>query len=58
MDLVDERTVLDDVHGRRTAAQWAERVKVNGESIDGLPALDPDHPAPSPRQRIMRRVKG
>ncbi len=48
MDLAGERTLLDDQHGRRTAAQWPERVKVNAQSIDGLPALHPDHPAPSP----------
>jgi hypothetical protein len=46
MDLIGERTVLDDLHGRREAEQWAERVVVNSESIDGLPALELDHPAP------------
>jgi predicted pyridoxine 5'-phosphate oxidase superfamily flavin-nucleotide-binding protein len=46
MDLVSERSLLDDQHGRRTAEQWPARVKVNTESIDGLPALDLDHPAP------------
>ena len=49
MDLVGERTLLDDQHGRRSADQWPARVKVNAESIDGLPALDPDHPAPRPK---------
>jgi hypothetical protein len=48
MDLVGERSLLDDQHGRRTADQWGERVMVNAESIDGLPALDHDHPAPDP----------
>jgi hypothetical protein len=48
MDLVGERTLLDDHHGRRSAEQWTERVHVNAESIDGLPALSPDHPAPAP----------
>jgi predicted pyridoxine 5'-phosphate oxidase superfamily flavin-nucleotide-binding protein len=46
MDLAGERTLLDDHHGRRTGAQWPERVRRNTESIDGLPALDSDHPAP------------
>lgn len=51
MELIGERTQLDDQHARRTAPQWAERVKVNSESIDGLPALDLDHPAPRPTER-------
>jgi predicted pyridoxine 5'-phosphate oxidase superfamily flavin-nucleotide-binding protein len=46
MNLVGERPLLDDHHGRRSAEQWRERVQVNAESIDGLPALEPDHPAP------------
>jgi predicted pyridoxine 5'-phosphate oxidase superfamily flavin-nucleotide-binding protein len=46
MELVGERSLLDDQHGRRPAARWPERVKRNAESIDGLPALAPDHPAP------------
>jgi hypothetical protein len=57
MDLVGERTLLDDAHGRRGAAQWAERVKVNAESIDGLPALDPDHPAPVPAGESARAAR-
>ncbi|HEU5157267.1 MAG TPA: pyridoxamine 5'-phosphate oxidase family protein [Streptosporangiaceae bacterium] len=57
MDLVGERTLLDDQHGRRTAAQWPERVKVNARSIDGLPALDPDHPAPRPREQAARPAR-
>lgn len=52
MDLVGERTLLDDQHGRRTAEQWPARVEVNAESIDGLPALDPDHPAPRPKEQV------
>jgi hypothetical protein len=48
MDLIGERTLLDDGHRRRNAEQWTKRVGVNAESIDGLPALDPDHPAPRP----------
>ena len=47
MDMVGERTLLDEQHGRRTAEQWTQRVGVNARSIDGLPALDPGHPAPA-----------
>jgi pyridoxamine 5'-phosphate oxidase-like protein len=46
MEFAGERGLLDDQHGRRSAEQWAERVVVNKAGIDGLPALDPDHPAP------------
>jgi hypothetical protein len=46
MEPAGERTLLDDHHGRRRAAQWPDRVKRNARSIDGLPALDADHPAP------------
>jgi hypothetical protein len=48
MDLIGERSLLDDQHARRRAEQWPERVKRNLESIDGLPALAPNHPAPAP----------
>jgi hypothetical protein len=48
MNLVDERPVLDKVHARRTPEEWAERVAgVNAKSLNGLPALDPDHPLPT-----------
>lgn len=48
MELVGERPVLDKVHATRTAEEWAERVAgVNAKSLDGLPALDPDHPLPT-----------
>jgi len=48
MELVDERPVLDKVHGTRSAEEWAVRVAgVNAKSLDGLPALDPDHPLPT-----------
>ena len=48
MNLVDERPVLDKVHARRTPEDWAERVAgVNAKSLNGLPALDPDHPLPT-----------
>jgi hypothetical protein len=56
MELVGERGLLDDQHGRRPADEWVPRVRRNAESIDGLPALDPDHPAPG--QRTSRSVKG
>jgi hypothetical protein len=48
MDLVGERPVLDKVQATRTPQEWAERVAgVNSASLDGLPALDPDHPLPT-----------
>lgn len=48
LSLVDERPVLDTVHGRRTDEEFAARIAgVNAASIDGLPALEPDHPLPS-----------
>lgn len=47
MEIAGERPLLDDQHRRRPAEEWPARVKRNAESIDGLPALDPDHPAPS-----------
>lgn len=47
LELVGERPLLDDQQRRRPAEEWPARVKRNAESIDGLPALDPDHPAPS-----------
>ncbi|RZS40835.1 pyridoxamine 5'-phosphate oxidase [Herbihabitans rhizosphaerae] len=52
MELVDERPVLDKHQERRTADEWAERVAgVNAKSIDGLPALEPDHPLPTSIER-------
>ncbi|GLY77839.1 pyridoxamine 5'-phosphate oxidase family protein [Actinoallomurus iriomotensis] len=57
MEVVGERSLLDDQHRRRPAEQWPARVLRNAESIDGLPALEPDHPAP-PGQRAMRSVNG
>lgn len=47
MEPAGERTLLDDQHGRRTHEQWLPRVEVNAQSIDGLPALDPDHLVPT-----------
>jgi hypothetical protein len=59
MELVGERSLLDDQHGRRAPADWRARVRRNATSIDGLPALEPDHPAPAaPAQRAMRSVNG
>ncbi|MGI8332765.1 pyridoxamine 5'-phosphate oxidase family protein [Actinomadura scrupuli] len=46
MELVGERDLLDQHNGRRGAAEWADRPARNAVSIDGLPALAPDHPAP------------
>lgn len=45
-ELVGERPMLDDHHARRTAEEWPPRVARNAASIDGLPALTDDHPAP------------
>lgn len=56
MELVGERSLLDDHHGRRSAEAWAVRPRENAASIDGLPALEPDHPGPG--QRTMRSVNG
>lgn len=48
MDLVEERPVLDKVHSTRGPQDWAQRVNGgNAKSIDGLPALEPDHPLPT-----------
>ncbi|WP_194818539.1 pyridoxamine 5'-phosphate oxidase family protein [Nocardia sp. XZ_19_385] len=48
LELVDERPVLDALHARRTEDDFAERIAgVNAASIDGLPALESDHPLPS-----------
>ena len=56
MEVIGERSLLDDHHGRRPAADWVPRVARNTTSIDGLPALDPDHPAPG--QPAMGPVNG
>jgi hypothetical protein len=56
MELAGERSLLDDQHGRRTPEEWPPRVRRNERSIDGIPALDADHPAPS--QRTRRSVNG
>jgi hypothetical protein len=46
MELAGERSLLDDQHARRSPEEWVPRVGRNASSIDGLPALEPDHPAP------------
>jgi pyridoxamine 5'-phosphate oxidase-like protein len=50
-ELVDERPVLDTYHAKSTDERWTGAVARNLHSIDGLPALDPDHPAPSAAER-------
>ncbi|WP_280341263.1 pyridoxamine 5'-phosphate oxidase family protein [Nocardia neocaledoniensis] len=48
LEFVEERAVLDEAHARRTDADFARRITGdNSASIDGLPALEPDHPLPS-----------
>jgi hypothetical protein len=46
-ELVDERPVLDKAHASATDEKIAGLVERNQRSIDGLPALDSDHPLPS-----------
>ncbi|MTE16915.1 pyridoxamine 5'-phosphate oxidase family protein [Nocardia aurantiaca] len=47
-ELIGERPVLDTHHARQPEEKFAGRIAGdNGRSIDGLPALDPDHPVPS-----------
>lgn len=45
-ELVDERPVLDKAHATATDEKFARLAARNRHSIDGLPALDPDHPLP------------
>jgi pyridoxamine 5'-phosphate oxidase-like protein len=45
-ELVDERPVLDAAHRKASDNQYAGLVERNMRSIDGLPALDSDHPVP------------
>ncbi|MGW4841613.1 pyridoxamine 5'-phosphate oxidase family protein [Nocardia brasiliensis] len=48
LELVDERPVLDALHDRRGDDDFAKRIAGdNATNIDGLPALEPDHPLPS-----------
>ncbi len=46
-ELIEERPVLDKAHAKTSEEKWADTVAGNLHSIDGLPALDPDHPVPS-----------
>jgi hypothetical protein len=45
-ELVDERPVLDKAHAAATDEKFTGLVKRNLRSIDGLPALEADHPLP------------
>lgn len=47
-ELIGERPVLDAHHAKQPAEKFARRIiGDNRHSIDGLPALEPDHPLPS-----------
>jgi Pyridoxamine 5'-phosphate oxidase len=46
-ELVDERPVLDAYHAKADVNTHIRAVERNQHSIDGLPALDPDHPLAS-----------
>ncbi|OBI02567.1 pyridoxamine 5'-phosphate oxidase family protein [Mycobacterium scrofulaceum] len=48
-ELVDERRVLDDYHSKAPEEAYVRLVGRNRRSIDGLPALDADHPVPRSR---------
>jgi len=48
-ELVDERPVLDAHHTQASDEKFAGLVQRNRCSIDGLPALDADHPLPRHR---------
>jgi hypothetical protein len=50
-DLIDERPVLDAHHTKAPDDAYIRLVERNRHSIDGLPALDPDHPLPSTIER-------
>ncbi|WP_407688355.1 pyridoxamine 5'-phosphate oxidase family protein [Mycobacterium sp. HUMS_1102779] len=45
-ELVDERPVLDTHHAKATDEKFSSLLGRNRRSIDGLPALDADHPLP------------
>ena len=45
-ELVDERPVLDAHHAKAPEEAYVRLLNRNRHSIDGLPALDPDHPRP------------
>jgi Pyridoxamine 5'-phosphate oxidase len=48
-ELVDERPVLDAHHQKASDDAYARLIDRNRRSIDGLPALQPDHPLPRSR---------
>ena len=48
-ELVGERPVLDAHHNKAPDDVYVRLVQRNGHSIDGLPALDADHPLPRSR---------
>ena len=58
MEFAGERGLLDDQHARRSPEQWGPRVQRNTSSIDGLPALEPDHPAPAGASAAASGVSG
>jgi len=45
-ELVDERPVLDAAHRKATDDKYTSLLDRNRSSIDGLPALESDHPMP------------
>ena len=50
-ELVDERPVLDEYLDKASDDSFARLADRNRQSIDGLPALEPDHPLPSTSER-------
>jgi len=48
-ELVDERPVLDAHHEKASDDAYARLARRNRQSIDGLPALQADHPVPRSR---------
>jgi hypothetical protein len=54
-ELVDERSVLDTYHAKASDDSYVRAVERNQHSIDGLPALDADHPLPSNIERAAAR---
>ena len=48
-ELVDERPVLDAHHNKASDDAFARLADRNRHSIDGLPALEADHPLPRSR---------
>lgn len=50
-ELVDERPVLDAHHQKAPEDSYVRIIERNRHSIDGLPALDPDHPLPPSAER-------